>query len=164
MQGQGQGLRPLAFMSRALKPTEQWYSAYERELAAIAYCFIQWRHYLEGCLGGVIVMTDHKPLTLLIDQQVFPLSQTKWIRLGLFQYIQPKMVYQPGKANIVADALSRSRSQNKNHSKEQDQIKQQQGLQSAEGQEGEEQGFLVATTSSTCVESVVVVGGGSCPL
>ena len=37
MQDQDQGLRPLAFMSRALKPNEQWYSAYERELAAIAY-------------------------------------------------------------------------------------------------------------------------------
>ena len=43
-------------MSRALKPTKQRYSAYERELAAIAYCFIQWRHYLEGCPGGVTVM------------------------------------------------------------------------------------------------------------
>ena len=58
MQDQGQGLHPLAFMSRALKPTEQRYSAYERALAAIAYCFIQWRHYLEGCTGGVTVMMD----------------------------------------------------------------------------------------------------------
>ena len=75
MQDQGEGLRPLAFMSRALKPTEQWYSAYERELATIAYCFVQWRHYLEGCPRGVIVMTDHKPLTLLMDQQVLSQSQ-----------------------------------------------------------------------------------------
>ena len=42
MQDQGEGLRPLAFMSRALKPTEQRYSAYKRELAAITYCFVQW--------------------------------------------------------------------------------------------------------------------------
>ena len=40
MQDQGDGPRPIVFMSRALKPTEQWYSAYERELAAIAHCFI----------------------------------------------------------------------------------------------------------------------------
>ena len=40
MQDQGKGLCPLAFMSRVLKPTEQRYSAYERELATIAYCFI----------------------------------------------------------------------------------------------------------------------------
>ena len=68
MQDQGEGLRPVVFMSQAFKPAEQRYSAYERELATVAYCFIQWRHYLEGCLGGVTVVTDHKPLTLLMDQ------------------------------------------------------------------------------------------------
>ena len=84
MQDQGEGLRLVAFMSRAFKPTEQQYSTYERKLAAVAYCFIQWRHYLEGCLGGVTMVTDHKPLTLLTDQQVLSRSQTRWIRLGLF--------------------------------------------------------------------------------
>ena len=38
MQDQGDGLQPLAFLNRRLKPTEQRYSAYERELAAVAYC------------------------------------------------------------------------------------------------------------------------------
>ena len=107
MQGQGEGLRPIAFISRAFKPIKQWYSACKRELAVVAYCFIQWRHYLEGCPGGVTVVTDHKSLTLLMDQQVLSRSQTRWIRLGLFQSIQPK-IKQPGKANVVADALSRS--------------------------------------------------------
>ena len=53
-------------------------------------------------------MMDHKPLTLPMDQQVLSRPQTRWIRLGLFQSIQPKIIYQPGKANVVADALSRS--------------------------------------------------------
>ena len=68
MQDHGDGLRPLAFMSKAFKPSEQRYSAYERELAAVAFCLIQWRHYLEGCPGGVTVITDHKPLTTLMQQ------------------------------------------------------------------------------------------------
>ena len=42
MQDQGGGLRPLAFMSRVLKLTETWYSAYEQELAAVAYSFQMW--------------------------------------------------------------------------------------------------------------------------
>ena len=110
MQDQGDGPHPIAFMSRVLRPTEQWYSAYERELATIAYCFIQWRFYLEGCPGGVTVVTDHQPLTHLMDHEVLSWLQSRWLRLGLFQSIQPKMVYQPGKANIVADALSWSQS------------------------------------------------------
>jgi len=38
LQDQGDSLRPIVFLSRRLKPTEQKYSAYERELAAMAYC------------------------------------------------------------------------------------------------------------------------------
>ena len=61
MQDQGEGLRPVAFMSRAFKPTERQYLAYERELAAVAYCFIQWRHYLVGLNVRLINATGHKP-------------------------------------------------------------------------------------------------------
>ena len=108
MQDKGEGLQPLAFLSRRLKPTEQKYSAYECELAAVAYCLQSWRHYLEGCPGGVTVVTDHQPLTHIMDQLVLTRVQTRWMRLGLFQSINPVITYQPGKANVVADALSRS--------------------------------------------------------
>ena len=118
MQDQSQGLRPLALMSRALKLINQCCSDYERELADMAHCFIQWRHYLEGCLGGVIVMTGHKPLILRMDQQVLWQSQTRWRRLGLFQSIQPQIVYQPSKANIVADVLSTSKPQTQDKAKD----------------------------------------------
>ena len=74
MQDQGNGLRLVAFMSRAFKPTKQQYLTYERELVVVAYSFIQWRHYLEGYFGGVTLVTDHKTLTLLMDQQILSWS------------------------------------------------------------------------------------------
>ena len=96
-------------MRRALKPTEQRYLAYERELTVVAYCCIQWQHYLEGYPGGVTVVIDHQPLTHLMEQQVLSRTQSRWVQLGLLQSINPKFKYHQGKANIVADALSRSR-------------------------------------------------------
>ena len=108
MQDQGEGLEPLAFLSRRLKPTEQRYSAYERELAVVAYCLQSWRHYLEGCPGGVTVIMDDQPMVRLMDQPILTRIQTRSLRLGLFQSIRPTIKYQPGKANVVADALSHS--------------------------------------------------------
>ena len=100
------GYSLLRSLRRRLKPTEQRHNTYERELIAVAYCLQSWQHYLEGCPGGVTMVTDHQPLVCLMDQQVLTRVQTRWLRLGLFQSIRPTIKYQPGKANVVADALS----------------------------------------------------------
>ena len=55
------------------------------------------------------MLTDHQTIRSLMDQQVLARAQTRWVKLGLFQSISPTIQYNPGKANILADALSRSR-------------------------------------------------------
>ena len=109
MQDHGEGLRAIALMSRTLSPPERKYSAYGRELAAMAFCFVKWRHYLEGCPAGVKLITNHKTLTSLMSQEILSRMQAWWLRQGFFQTINPTIQYTPGKTNIVADALSRSR-------------------------------------------------------
>ena len=79
MEDQGEGLQPLAFRNKGLKTSERRSSAYEHELVAITYCFLQWRHYLEGCPGGVNVITNHQLLMLLMQQATLSLLQWRWI-------------------------------------------------------------------------------------
>ena len=43
-----------------------------------------------------------------MNQQILSRSQTRWIRLGLFLSIQPRIKYLLGKAHVVANSLNRS--------------------------------------------------------
>lgn len=60
MQDQGDGLQPLAFMSRVLKPLQRHYSVYKCKLTAMAYCFLLWRT-LFGELSGQSDSDDGPP-------------------------------------------------------------------------------------------------------
>ena len=62
-----------------------------------------WTHYL--CGTKCTFFTDHKSLQHIIDQKILNMRQQRWIEL-LNDY-DCEIKYHTGKANVVADALSR---------------------------------------------------------
>ncbi|GJR59558.1 putative reverse transcriptase domain-containing protein [Tanacetum coccineum] len=67
------------------------------------YNYKEKRHYLYGT--KCTVFTDHKSLQHILDQKELNMRQRRWLEL-LSDY-DCKIRYHPGKANVVADALSR---------------------------------------------------------
>ncbi|GJT47595.1 putative reverse transcriptase domain-containing protein [Tanacetum coccineum] len=87
--------------SRQLKKSETirlliWYGA-------VVFALKIWRHYLYGT--KCTVFTDHKSLQHILDQKELNMRQRRWLEL-LSDY-DCEIRYHPGKANVVADALSR---------------------------------------------------------
>ncbi|GJU77493.1 putative reverse transcriptase domain-containing protein [Tanacetum coccineum] len=87
---------------KQLKPREENYTTYDLELGAIVFALKIWRHYLYGT--KCIVFTDHKSLQHILDQKELNIRQRRWLEL-LADY-DCEIRYHPGKANVVADALS----------------------------------------------------------
>nr|GFA61415.1 hypothetical protein [Tanacetum cinerariifolium] len=61
------------------------------------------RHYLYGT--KCMVFTDHKSLQHILNQKDLNMRQHRW--LELLSYYDCEIRFHPGKANVVADALSR---------------------------------------------------------
>ncbi|KAL4272776.1 hypothetical protein GQ457_13G014740 [Hibiscus cannabinus] len=95
--------RVVAYASRQLKVHEKNYPTHDIELAAVVFALKIWRHYLYG--EKCIVYTDHKSLKYLMTQKELNLRQRRW--LELLKDYDLSIEYHPGKANMVADALSR---------------------------------------------------------
>jgi len=93
----------VAYASRQLKVHEKNYLTHDLELAAVVYVLKIWRHYLYG--STFEVFSDHKSLKYLFDQKELNMRQRKWLEyLKDFDF---QLSYHPGKANVIADALSR---------------------------------------------------------
>ncbi|GJS28038.1 putative reverse transcriptase domain-containing protein [Tanacetum coccineum] len=93
----------IAYASRQLKIHEKNYTTHDLELGAVVFALKIWRHYLYGTKS--VIYTDHKSLQHIFSQKELNMRQRRWIEL--FSDYDCEIRYHPGKANVVADALSR---------------------------------------------------------
>jgi hypothetical protein len=93
----------IAYTSRQLRKHELNYPTHDLELAAVVHALKIWRHYIKGTKCQVY--TDHKSLKYIFTQKDLNLRQRRW--LELIKDYDLEFHYHPGKANLVADALSR---------------------------------------------------------
>ena len=101
----------IAYASRQLKKHEQNYPTHDLEMVAVVFALKIWRHYLYGVTCGIY--TDHKSLKYIFHQKELNLRQKRWMEL-LKDY-DCSILYHPGKANVVANALSRKSAGNFAH-------------------------------------------------
>ncbi|GJZ26419.1 putative reverse transcriptase domain-containing protein [Tanacetum coccineum] len=93
----------IAYASRQLKIHEKNYTTYDLELGVVVFALKIWRHYLYGTKS--VIYTDHKSLQHIFSQKELNMRHRCWIQL--FSDYDCEIRYHPGKANVVADALSR---------------------------------------------------------
>jgi hypothetical protein len=93
----------IAYASRQLRKHELNYSTHDLELAVVIHALKIWRHYIMGTKCQIY--TDHKSLKYIFTQNDLNLRQHCW--LELIKDYDLEIHYHPGKANLVADALSR---------------------------------------------------------
>ncbi|GJY53639.1 putative reverse transcriptase domain-containing protein [Tanacetum coccineum] len=98
-----QNEKVIAYASQQLKIHEKNYTTHDLELGAVVFALKIWRHYLYGT--KCMVFIDYKSLQHILDQKELNMRQSHWLEL-LSDY-DCEIRYHPGKANVVADALSR---------------------------------------------------------
>ena len=86
-----------------LKYMKRIYPTHDLELAVIVFVLKLWRHYMFGSRFNVF--SDPKSLKYFFDQKELNMRQRRW--LEFLKDYDFSLNYHPGKANVVADALSR---------------------------------------------------------
>jgi hypothetical protein len=95
--------RVVAYASRQFRKHELNYPTHDLELTAVVHVLKIWRHYLIRHKSDIY--TDHKSLKYIFTQSDLNLRQHRW--LELIKVYDLEVHYHPGKANVVANALSR---------------------------------------------------------
>jgi hypothetical protein len=96
----------IAYASRQLRRHEEHYHTHDLELAAVVHALKIWRHYLLGNICHLYM--DHKSLKYIFTQSELNMGQRRWLELIMDYDLE--IHYHPGKANEVADVLSRKAS------------------------------------------------------
>nr|GEW20157.1 putative reverse transcriptase domain-containing protein [Tanacetum cinerariifolium] len=93
----------IAYALCQLKIHKKNYTTHDLELGVVVFDLKMWRHYLYGTKR--VMFTIYKSLQHILDQKELNMRQHRWLEF-LSDY-DCKIRYHPGKANMVADALSR---------------------------------------------------------
>ena len=97
--------KPVAFVSKALSPSESRYANIEHELLAVVYGCERFHNYLFG--RPFTVESDHKPLASIHLKHLNTSPARLCRRLMRLQPYDLKIVYQPDAEMYIANALSR---------------------------------------------------------
>ena len=100
-------LKPVAYVSRAMSPTERRYAQIEKEALAFTWACERLSDYLTGLKFHI--ETDHKPLVPLFSskhlEELPPRVQRFRLRMMRFAFT---IAHVPGKELVIADTLSRA--------------------------------------------------------
>jgi ribonuclease HI len=94
----------VSYASRQLRKHEENYPTHDLELAAVVHALKIWRHLIGHRCE---IYNDHKSLKYIFTQNDLNLRQRRW--LELIKDYDLGINYHPGKANVVADPLSRKK-------------------------------------------------------
>lgn len=98
-------LKPVAYMSKKMIPSECRYEIHDKELLTVIKAFEEWAPELIGSPRPITVMSDHKALKYFTTKQRLDWRQIRWSET--MSAFSCKLTYRPSSKAVKLDALSR---------------------------------------------------------